>query len=85
MLVAGLSILGCSPSERTYLAFAGRPCNERINAASNEFNQKWVPTLANLQASLPGSTIVYSNNYDVAVQTLQNPLYKNQSAKIFYC
>ena len=37
------------------------------------FNQKWKPTLANLQASLPRSTIVYSNRYDVAVQTLQNP------------
>ena len=70
MLVVGLSILGCSPSERTYLEFAGRPCNERLNAASYEFNQKWEPTLANLQASLPGSTIVYSNSYDVVVQTL---------------
>ena len=43
------------------------PCNERINAASYEFNQKWIPTLANLQASLPVSTIVYSNRYDVTV------------------
>lgn len=75
MLVAGLSILGCSPSERTYLAFAGRPCNERINEASYEFNQKWEPTLANLQASLPGSTIVYSDIYTIAVQAVQNPLY----------
>ena len=53
---------------------AKRPCTERINAASYEFNQKWKPTLANLQASLPGSTIFYSNRYDVAVQTLQNPM-----------
>ena len=70
MLVVGLSILGCSPSERTYLAFAGRPCNKRINVASYELNQKWERTLANLQASLPGSTIVYSNSYDIAVKTL---------------
>ena len=70
MLVAGLSILGCFPLERTYLAFVGSPCNERINTASYKFNQKWEPTLANLKASLPRSMIVHSNSYDIVVQTL---------------
>ena len=70
MMVVSLSILGCSPSKRTYLDFVGRPCNEILNATSYEFNENWEPTLANLQASLLGSTIVYSNSYDVAVKTL---------------
>jgi hypothetical protein len=39
-----------------------------VNQASYDFNRKWEPTLANLQASLPGSTIVYSDIYNIDVQ-----------------
>ncbi|KAH9298711.1 hypothetical protein KI387_030393, partial [Taxus chinensis] len=73
-IIAGLSILGCSPSERTFLAVAGRPCNVRINQASDAFNRKWSPALANLQRSLPGSTIVYSDIYDIVVDAVTFPL-----------
>ncbi|GLJ48092.1 hypothetical protein SUGI_1015380 [Cryptomeria japonica] len=72
-IVAGLSILGCSPSERTFLAVAGRPCNARINDASAYFNRHWAPALSNLESSLPGSTIVYSDIYDIVVDAVAYP------------
>ena len=72
-IVAGMSILGCSPSKRTFLVVAGRPCNVRINDASTYFNRNWAPALSNLESSLLGSTIVYSDIYDIVVDAVAYP------------
>eukprot|EP01018_Ginkgo_biloba_P036545 Gb_24791 [translate_table: standard] len=73
MLVAGISLLGCSPSERTFLAFLGRPCNDAINEAAFGFNKKWEPTLGRLQRSLPGLRLVYSDSFSIVEDAIQNP------------
>ncbi|XWS53393.1 hypothetical protein CRYUN_Cryun11dG0153700 [Craigia yunnanensis] len=73
--IAGLHPVGCLPVLITARLEhpLDRTCLEDENADAQSYNQKLVNWLPQLQASLPGSRIVYSNVYTHVIDMVNNP------------
>ncbi|XP_024008280.1 GDSL esterase/lipase At2g30310 [Eutrema salsugineum] len=75
MSVGGLSPVGCLPVQMTTKLRSGkfRKCVERENRDALLYNEKLQKLLPAIEASLPGSKIVYSNIYDPTMDMIKNP------------
>ncbi|CAH2059911.1 unnamed protein product [Thlaspi arvense] len=74
IMVGGLPPMGCLPIQMT--AKVGdilRLCLEQDNRDSVLYNQKLQKLLPQIEASLTGSKILYSNVYDPTIDMIQNP------------
>ncbi|XP_021278192.1 GDSL esterase/lipase At2g30220-like [Herrania umbratica] len=73
--IAGLPPMGCLPVLITARLKPplDRTCLEDENADARSYNQKLVNLLPQLQASLPGSRIVYADVYTTVIDMVNNP------------
>jgi len=73
-MVGGLPPMGCLPIQMTAkFRNALRFCLEQENRDSVLYNQKLQNLLPQIEASLTGSKILYSNVYDPMMDMMQNP------------
>ncbi|XVE79863.1 hypothetical protein DITRI_Ditri14bG0091200 [Diplodiscus trichospermus] len=74
-VIAGLPPMGCLPVLITTRLRPplDRTCLEDFNADARSYNQKLVKLLPRLQASLPGSRILYADVYTPLIDMVQNP------------
>ncbi|XP_022752925.1 GDSL esterase/lipase At2g30310-like [Durio zibethinus] len=75
IVIAGLPPMGCLPVLITLRLKQplDRTCLEDDNADARSYNQKLVNLLPQLQASLPGSRIVYADVYTPLIDMVNNP------------
>nr|AAD23897.1 putative GDSL-motif lipase/hydrolase [Arabidopsis thaliana] len=74
IMVGGLPPMGCLPIQMTAkFRNALRFCLEQENRDSVLYNQKLQNLLPQIEASLTGSKILYSNVYDPMMDMMQNP------------
>ncbi|KAF6174109.1 hypothetical protein GIB67_020291 [Kingdonia uniflora] len=68
-LIPSLGVLGCSPIQ----IVVKWTCSEDQKADAHLYNFKLEKLLPQIQASLPGSKLIYVNLYDPAIDILSNP------------
>ncbi|CAN8315554.1 unnamed protein product [Cochlearia groenlandica] len=74
LMIGGLPPMGCLPIQMTAkLRNVFRLCLEQENKDSILYNQKLQKLLPQIQESLQGSKILYSNVYDPMMDMMQNP------------
>ncbi|XP_010557186.1 PREDICTED: GDSL esterase/lipase At2g24560 [Tarenaya hassleriana] len=75
IVVGGLPVMGCLPVQMTMeiTKLTNRTCVEDQNRDSVSYNQKLQNLLPKLEASLPGSGILYSDVYKPMMDMLQHP------------
>ncbi|KAL8130687.1 hypothetical protein V2J09_019842 [Rumex salicifolius] len=71
--VFGAPPIGCVPSQRTIGGGPYRMCADDYNRVAVLFNSKLSPQLTSLQASLPGSKIVYVDVYTPLLDMILSP------------
>ncbi|KAK2982756.1 hypothetical protein RJ640_025172, partial [Escallonia rubra] len=72
ILVAGLPPIGCVPIQLTTKSIL-RNCLQSQNSDSQHYNGKLMKLLPRLQASLPGSRILYGDLYTPVMDMINNP------------
>ncbi|PNT38508.1 hypothetical protein POPTR_005G242800v4 [Populus trichocarpa] len=65
--------VGCVPSQRTLAGGAERECAENFNEAAKLFNSKLSKKLDSLGSSLPNSSLVYIDVYNLLLDIIQKP------------
>ncbi|XP_057472568.1 GDSL esterase/lipase At2g30220-like [Actinidia eriantha] len=73
MVVGGLPPIGCLPIQMTIKLGAIRLCLDYQNSDAQIYNQKLADLLPNLESSLPGSRIIYSDSYTPMTDMMNNP------------
>lgn len=77
--VAGLPPVGCLPLQMSVGSIMPSPnmlqrvCVDKQNIDSQAYNSKLQHLLSSLQASLPGSRMVYFGIYDTMMDMITNP------------
>ena len=75
MSVGGLSPIGCLPIQITSKLTRGisRRCINSENKDAVLYNEKLQKLLPTIEASLPGSKILYANVYDPMMDMIKHP------------
>ncbi|XP_033511976.2 GDSL esterase/lipase At2g24560-like [Nicotiana tomentosiformis] len=73
IVLNGLPPIGCLPIQMTAKSPLLRTCIENENFDAQLYNQKLKKLLPQLQAQLPGSTILYANTYNPLLDLINNP------------
>lgn len=73
--LGGLPPMGCLPLERTTNIFFGSQCIEEYNTVALQFNGKLQALVENLNATLVGLRLVYSDPYEILYDMIQNPIF----------
>lgn len=75
MVVSGLGPTGCLPVQmsRSLQNLSQRHCLKDQNRDSQAYNQKLVKLLSQMQATLPGSRIVYNDFYRPVIDMITYP------------
>lgn len=73
IVLNGLPPIGCLPVQMTTKSPLLRTCIENENSDAQLYNQKLKELLPQLQAQLPGSTILYADTYNPLLDLINNP------------
>jgi hypothetical protein len=80
--VANIGSTGCTPSELSTRSTSGS-CVSSIQDLTMRFNAALKPMTEELQAELPGSTIVYIKSFSIVMNIINNAA--SYSTTSFYC
>jgi len=73
IVVASLGPLGCVPFQLTFRLSKGGACSQKVDAEVVEFNAALLGLVKELNANLPGLTIVYADAYKAVSEIISNP------------
>ena len=75
MIIAGLPPVGCLPIQITakFKDPNNRTCVQEQNLDAQSYNQKLANLLPEVQQSLPGSKVIYADNYEPLNDMINNP------------
>ena len=83
--LGGLPPMGCLPLERTTNIFWGSQCIEEYNNVALQFNWKLQALVANLNMTLVGLRLVYSDPYEILYEMIRNPFaFGKSNFSLFY-
>ncbi|PIN09776.1 Triacylglycerol lipase [Handroanthus impetiginosus] len=71
MVFHGLGPLGCIPSQR--VKSSRRQCLSQVNQWVQQFNSKVNKLIANLNAHLPSSQLIFADTYQEVLDLIENP------------
>lgn len=73
IVVASLGPLGCVPFQLTFRLSKDGECSQKVDAEVVEFNAGVLSLVKELNANLPGLTIVYADAYKAVSEMISNP------------
>ncbi|KAJ0081436.1 hypothetical protein Patl1_10329 [Pistacia atlantica] len=74
--VAGLGLIGCTPNAKSLYETKGL-CVEKMNSATNLFNEKLKLLVLKLNSQLKNATFIFINNRKIAAVSALSPAMKN--------
>ncbi|KAJ0080718.1 hypothetical protein Patl1_10322 [Pistacia atlantica] len=74
--VAGLGLIGCTPNAKSLYETKGL-CVEKMNSATNLFNEKLKLLVLKLNSQLKNATFIFINNREIAAVSALSPAMKN--------
>jgi len=73
IVVASLGPLGCVPFQLTFRLSKNGECSQKVDAEVIEFNAGVLGLVKELNANLPGLTVVYADAYKAVSEVISNP------------